>query len=323
MKYCVLFFSFLFLFSCGKLTSHEHTFYYWQTDLHLNKQEKAALVKSKVPILYTRFFDIDKINGKFQPVDVLTKDENFKTDKKIVPVVFIKNEILYDIKPDEINYLAKSIYNLIIRKSKELQLNLSDEIQIDCDWTGGTNEEYFKILETLKEISHKKITCTLRLHQVNDQNLIGVPPVDKVYLMCYSNSSHLENSTKNSILDVPTLKNYLEYLNTYPLHMDVVLPIYSCGIVTDLLGKYRLINDLTTEDLKNNNNFKQISKNTFEVLKDNFYFGMYLSKGFKIKTESVSQKDLDETLNFINQKITFYNIIYYQLDSRFIKNYKL
>ena len=323
MKNCLLIFCFLFLFSCGKLTSHEHTFYYWRTDLSLNKEEKTVLDNSKVPLLYAHFFDIDKINGNFQPVGVLTKDASFKTDKKIVPVVFIKNEILYDIKPEEINFLAKSVFNLVIRKSKELQLHLSDEIQIDCDWTGGTNEEYFKILKTLKEVSHKKITCTLRLHQVNDQNLIGVPPVDKVYLMCYSNSSPLENSTKNSILDVPTLQNYLEYLNTYPLHMDVVLPIYSCGIVTDLLGKYRLINDLTAEDLKNNNNFKQISKNTFEVLKDNFYFGMYLRNGFKIKTETVSQKDLDETLNFINQKITFYHIIYYQLDSRFIKNYKL
>ena len=323
MKNFPLVFCLLFLFSCGKLTSHEHSFYYCRTNLSLNKEEKTALENSKVPYLYTRFFDIDKITGKFQPVGVLTKDASFKTDKKIVPVVFIKNKILYDIKPKEIDFLAKSIYSLIIRKSKELQLNLSDEIQIDCDWTGGTNEEYFKLLETLKQISPKKITCTLRLHQAKDNALIGIPPVEKVYLICYAPPSPLENSTENSILDIPTLKNYLKRLNHYPLHMDIVLPIYSRGIITDQLGKQTLINTLTSTDLERNGDFKKISENNFEVLKDNFNFGENLSKGFKIKMETVSQKDLDETLDFLNTKITFYKIVYYQLDSRFIKNYDL
>ncbi|MGS0748901.1 hypothetical protein [Halpernia sp. GG3] len=195
--------------------------------------------------------------------------------------------------------------------------------RIDCDWTGGTNEEYFKLLETLKKISHRKITCTLRLHQVKDKGLIGIPPVDKVYLMCYATSSPLDNSTKNSILDIPTLKNYLARLSHYPLHMDIALPIYSWGILTNHLGNHKLINTLSSEALEKNDNFKKISLNNFEVLKDDFYFGMYLSKGFKIKIETITQKDLDETLAFINEKITFYNIIYYQLDSRFIKNYKL
>ncbi|SFI16499.1 hypothetical protein [Halpernia frigidisoli] len=323
MKNRLLIFCLLFLLSCGKLTSHEHTFYYWRTNLSLNKAEKTALNNSKVPFLYTRFFDIDKIEGKFQPVGVLTKDDSFKTNKKIVPVVFIKNEILYDIKPDEIDFLAKSIFNLIIRKGKQLQLNLSDEIQIDCDWNSGTNKEYFDLLKSLKQISHKNITCTLRLHQVKDRNFMGIPPVEKVYLMCYATSSPLENSLKNSILDVTTLKNYLDHLMVYPLKMDIALPIYSWGIVTNHLGKHKLINALSSEELKKNNNFKKISDDNFEVLKDGFYFGNYLSKGFKIKIEAVSQKDLDETLSFINGQITFYNIIYYQLDSRFIKNYNL
>jgi hypothetical protein len=43
---------------------------------------------------------------------------------------------------------------------------------------------------------------------VKDKAQTGVPPVEKVYLMCYSTSSPLENSSKNSILDVVILKNY-------------------------------------------------------------------------------------------------------------------
>lgn len=323
MKKGLLLIWLILFFSCGKIAPHEHTFYYWRTTLTLNSEEKAALQKSKTPILYTRFFDIDKINGKYLPVGVITKDSSFKTDKKIVPVVFIKNEILYDIKPKEVTFLAASIQKLILSKAKELQLDLGDEIQIDCDWTAGTNKEYFRLLEVLQKGTKKKITCTLRLHQVKDRSLVGVPPVEKVYLMCYATSSPLENSNKNSILDVTTLKNYLKTLNKYPLDVDIALPIYSWGIVTNHLGKHKLINALSREDLKNNNNFKSLPNNNFLVKHDGFYFGVYLSKGFNIKIEEISQNDLDDTLAFINEKLTFYNIVYYQLDSRFLKNYKL
>lgn len=91
MKYCFATFYFILLISSGKFTTHEHSFYFWRTNLSLNKKEKIALDNAKVPFLYTRFFDIDKIDGKFQSVAVITKNANFKTKKKIVPVVFIKN----------------------------------------------------------------------------------------------------------------------------------------------------------------------------------------------------------------------------------------
>jgi hypothetical protein len=46
---------------------------------------------------------------------------------------------------------------------------------------------------------------------------MGIPPVEQVFLMCYSTSSPLENSDKNSIFDVNTLKNYLSKLEDYPI----------------------------------------------------------------------------------------------------------
>ena len=323
MQKILLLLSLIFLFNCKETTPKDHTFYYWKTNLSLNKAEKSALQNAKVPLLYTRFFDVDKIDGKFQPVGVITKDSTFITDKKIVPVVFLKNEIFINIKENEIQFLAKSIQNLIQKKSKSLNLNINNEIQIDCDWTAGTKTDYFKFLETLKQISEANITCTLRSHQVKDKKATGIPPVEKVYLMCYATSSPLENSTKNSILDVPTLKNYLSDLQNYPLKMDVALPIYSWGILTNFEGKHKLINALTMEDLEKNPNFIKISENVFRVQTEGFYFGMYLSKDLTIKIESISQENLEETLKFIDKKIDNYNIIYYQLDSRFLKNFRL
>jgi hypothetical protein len=197
-------------------------------------------------------------------------------------------------------------------------LKTSREIQIDCDWTAGTKDDYFTFLKELERISGKEITCTLRLHQVKDKSQTGIPPVEKVYLMCYSTSSPLENSDKNSILDLNILKSYLSKIDEYPIKkIEVALPIYSWGIVTNYLGKHKLINALSEKDLENPN-FKKISDIEIEIQKDGFYFGNYLNKGFRIKVEEISDEQLQEVINFLEKKINHFNIVYYQLDSKFV-----
>lgn len=311
--------AFLLVISCKEKQTHPYTYYYWKTNLALNQTERKALAESTTHFLYTRFFDVDKVNGKFEPVAVITKDESFSTEKEIIPTIFITNRTFLQIKESDIKFLAESIYQLIQKKVKEYKLSPSNEIQIDCDWTAGTKDDYFKFLNELKKISGKEITCTLRLHQVKDKNLMGIPPVHKVYLMCYSTSSPLENSDKNSILDVNILKSYLSKLEDYPLkNIEVALPIYSWGIVTNHLGKHKLINALSKKDLENPN-FKKISDNEIEIIKDGFYFGSFMNKGFKIKVEEISDEQLDDVTQFLDKKLNGYNIIYYQLDSKFVE----
>jgi hypothetical protein len=228
------------------------------------------------------------------------------------------NRTFLKITDQEIKFLAESINSLIQKKILEYHFKTSSEIQIDCDWTAGTREDYFKFLKELKKISGKEITCTLRLHQVKDKAQTGIPPVEKVYLMCYSTSSPLENSDKNSILDVNTLKSYLSKIDEYPIKkIEVALPIYSWGIVTNYLGKHKLINALSEKDLKNPN-FKKISTTEIEIQKDGFYFGNYLNKGFRIKVEEISDEQIQEVVDFLEKKIQHFNIIYYQLDSKFV-----
>ncbi|MEC3877137.1 hypothetical protein [Chryseobacterium salviniae] len=313
----------LLIFSCSKKENHPYTFYYWKTKLTLNAGEKKALDKTTVPFLYTRFFDVDKTGKKFQPVGIITKDPAFQVRQKIVPVVFITNRSFIYITKEEITFLAQSVNDLIKKKITDYHLNAAGEIQIDCDWTAGTRDDYFAFLKELKKISKKNITSTLRLHQVKDKTKMGVPPVDKVYLMCYSTSSPLENSNKNSILDVHTLKSYLKDLDKYPIKkIEVALPIYSWGIVTNHLGKHKLINALSEKDLENSD-FKIISDYEIEIVKDGFYFGNYMNKGFRIKVESISDSQLTEAINFLDKKINHYSIIYYQLDRKFVNNRNL
>ena len=316
----IIFILFTNLFSCSKKAEHSYTFYYWKTKLSLNSEEKEVLNKATTPILYTRFFDVDKIDGKFEPVGIINKDSSFVSDKKIVPVVFITNQTFLNIEKKEIPILAKSVSDLVKNKAEELQLNILEEIQIDCDWTAGTKNDFFQFLKELQQYSGKEITSTLRLHQVKDKEKMGIPPVKKVYLMCYSTSSPLENSDKNSILDVGILKTYLAQLEKYPIkNIDVALPIYSWGIITNHLGKHKLINAISTDDLKNPD-FEKISDNEVKILKDGFYFGYFLNKGFRIKVEQISKTQLEQTQNFLDQNLENYSIIYYQLDRKFVKN---
>lgn len=313
---------FFLIVSCSRKENHPYTFYYWKTKLKLDQEEKKVLDQATVPYLYTRFFDVDKVNGKFQPVAVITKDQSFQTDKQIIPTVFITNQTLLGISAEEIKFLAESIHLLVQKKTEEYQLKTYPEIQIDCDWTAGTRNDYFKFLKELKKVSGKEITCTLRLHQVKDKKQTGIPPVEKVYLMCYSTSSPLEKSDKNSILDVNILKSYLSKIEEYPIKkIEVALPIYSWGIVTNHLEKHKLINALSKRDLENPN-FKKISAYEIEVLKDGFYFGTYLNKGFKIKVEEISEEQLEEVVSFLEKKIPHFTIIYYQLDSKFVLDRK-
>ncbi|MDP8176624.1 hypothetical protein QJU83_03610 [Pasteurella skyensis] len=311
----------LSLSACEK-NPHPYSFYYWRTNLTLNSTEQQALQHSNDK-LYVRYFDVDKRAGKFQALASVVKQQSFVTDKQIVPVVFITNRTFLYITDKEINQLAQKIADTIEKKSQRFGLNTANEIQIDCDWTAGTREDYFKFLKILQKITDKEISVTLRLHQVKFKNKTGIPPVNKVFLMCYSTSSPLKNSDKNSILDVALLKNYLQNIDDYPIeNITVALPIYSWGIVTNHLGKHKLINALNKQSLENKN-FKKLGNNEVEVLQDNFYFGFFLNKGFRIKVEEISPQQLQQMVDFLNKKIGKYDIIYYHLDSRFVDGREL
>lgn len=314
----------LFCLSCTqeKSEKHPHTFYYWRTTLSLNSIEKQALKAANTDKLYVRLLDIDKQDNRVLPLAQVKKDSSFVFSQKIVPVIFITNRIWKNITPKEIDFIANKTWNFIQDKYRQFNWEPPQEVQIDSDWTAGTRQDYFKFLELLKQKSGKKITCTLRLHQIKDKEKTGIPPVDKGYLMCYATESPLENSTKNSILDINLLKNYLYKIEEYPLAYDVALPLYSWGIVSNHMGRKKLINAVTTEELVQNTAFNRIDSVNFRLAKDTFFHGMYLSRGFKIKVEEISPQQLDKVINFLDDKTQQpYHLIYYHLDSKFIRHF--
>ena len=198
-----------------------------------------------------------------------------------------------------------------------------NEIQIDCDWTETTRDAYFRFLKALAEHSGKRLSCTLRLHQIRDRQKTGVPPVDRGSLMCYATSSPLEGMSRNSILDMELLKSYTANINDYPLPFDVILPIYSWGIVTNHLGKVKLLNGLTADNLQTPM-FEKIDENKYLVKEDGFLQGMYINKGFTIKIETIGQELLAEAKQYLESHIERdYAWVYFHLSKGFLTRYEI
>lgn len=320
--------SFILLFvlamsACTNKSQHPIQFYYWKSTVEMGETEKRIFTELDAQKLYIRLFDVDKKSGNPQPQGIIHTFDAEILNAQYIPVIYITNRTFKQTSASEIENLAHQINNLVNSLTKKSKMGSFQEIQIDCDWTVSTQKSYFDFLKTLKNISGKKVTCTLRLHQVKYKEKTGVPPVNKVYLMCYATSSPLKDSKKNSILDMGLLKNYLETINDYPLDFDVALPLYSWAIATNHIGRKKLINGVTEAQLQPKN-FKKTGKYQYQVLHELFLSGLHLNKGFWVKIEAISPSLLQEAKEFLDQKIDqSYNIIYYHLDADFLRRYSL
>jgi hypothetical protein len=320
--YCVfLFIAVIMLTACRQQTDKEHpySFYYWRTSLSLDSIELAALERSTGDNLYLRFFDVDKVNGAIEPVGIIKDDYKQPLPKRVVPVVFIANRVWEGITQEEIELLAERIAASAGYIRNKYNFNEATEIQFDSDWTATTREAYFAFLTYFAELSRIEVTSTLRLHQVKDAKVMGIPPVKKCYLMCYATGSPLNADKENSILDVPLLKNYLVDLHKYPLLLDIALPIYSWALISNHIGKTQIANGWKSAMLEENDMFLQHADDVFEVVEEGYFRGVYLSKGFKVKVEEIDVASLEAVKTYVDSKLNYpFSYIYYHLDGAFL-----
>ena len=314
------------LSACTFKRSHDVDFYYWKSKCTIGETECDFFNQLKSKRLFVRLFDVDVEGNKAVPVgriqsfgkDVLPNDST-----QVIPVVFITNQTFLNYVNDSaVEKLAANV-NSSIKHIMETAGVAYDEIQIDCDWTQRTKEPYFRFLKQLADQSGHNISCTLRLHQIRDYQKTGVPPVERGSLMCYATSSPLEGDTRNSILDMELLKAYTVNINEYPLDFDVILPIYSWGIVTNHVGEVKLINGLTEDDLQMPM-FEKTSDNLFLVKEDGFLQGMYVNSGFTIKIETITPELLAEAKQYLDRQIgKDFAWVYFHLSQGFLNRYTI
>ena len=323
-RFYALFIVMFIIAACKPEREHAIDFYYWKTNVSINATEQEYFQNLDCRRLYIRFFDVDNDGTGVYPLAKVKPFNCEALQAEYVSVVFITNRTFSGINLQSISDLAQHVLDLtneivLVNKLPEIS-----EIQIDCDWTSSTRDNYFRFLECLKKVSNKKITCTLRLHQIAERQKNGIPPVEKGYLMCYATSSPTDFSQKNSILDIPLLKSYLKTANNYPVKFDIALPIYSWAVVKNHLGHIKLINDVTEAELSAENRLQPLPDKSYEAM-DNFFFrGIFMNKGFRIKVEEISPELLKEAKTFLNKHINHdYRIIYYHLDQTFLNQYTI
>ena len=298
-------------------------FYHWKTTV-----DTSVFQNIKNEKIYVRLFDVDwdEETKSPKPLAELRSVEPFKNAKKITPVVFITNKIFSQIIENQIDVLVLNIFDKI---KKNTEGGTFDEIQFDCDWTATTRDRYFYFLKKVKTLFlDKKISATIRLHQVKFLDKTGVPPVDRGMLMAYNMDDLDDMKTDNSILNIETLKSYLKNFDRYPLELDVALPIFNWGIVFRDGQAVKIINNLSKKELLNTPQYKtlfqQNADNHFVLLKNQYLKGLYLFENDDIRIEEVPLSNLRLAASFLSQHIKNQQltVAFYHLDSATLQQYR-
>ncbi|MCG3683296.1 hypothetical protein [Aliarcobacter butzleri] len=250
----------------------------------------------------------EKLYIKVLDVNFSTKLELLKTNiketpKNFIPVIYITNETMKNVD-----------YSLVSKAILETLKNYKfDEIQIDCDWSLSTKSNYFNLLEDLKEKLNKKISATIRLHQIKYYTKTGVPPVDYGVLMYYNMSSIGDFNTKNSILDNEIAKKYHYNFDTYPLKLKLALPLYSQAIQFREEKAISLFEGVEEKDF--NNDFEKLENNRYKVLNSQYFKGRYIYKDDIFRLENSNEQDIKIALkDFLDlSKNRYDEVIFYTL----------
>lgn len=322
-RYLLISFLLIFLTACFSKKEPQQiipAFYHWQTAVHLSDFEKEYLQQLGIEKLYLKFFDVDVEDGQIIPKALIYGDSlaGILKNKTIVPTVFITNRTLQDISNSAILDLSKKIVDKINYLATENNLAFQ-EIQLDCDWTLTTKVAYFELIEKIRQQlpNTVKISATIRLHQIKFAEKTGVPPVDRGVLMYY-NMGNLEDWTAdNSILDNQIGQQYLKNMDSYPIALDLALPIFAWGVLFRDKRMIRLINDLRPIDLADTSRFEMEDEMRFRIKKSSYFKGYYLYEGDQIRLENITQTNLEEAANLLSPilKTEQMNLVFYHLDS--------
>ena len=306
----------------------ERSFYYWKSVFSITDYERKAIADWNISTLYLKFFDVDWDKLTHQPLpiaQVRIKEPEIlnKNFKCIIPTVFITNNCIRNIDSLQATELGVKISTLVNKICNANQIAFT-EIQIDCDWTVLTKENYFILLESIKKHQsiNKKISATIRLHQIKYSNKTGIPPVDRGLLMAYNMGNLKDPSSNNSILESKELKKYISNLLSYPLLLDVGLPLFEWKILFRNNIYAGLIENLPDHFL-DNQVIKKISENRFKFLKDTVLNGYAFLKEDILRKEESSFDEIVAAERILTQNLSTKDIrlSLFHLDSLILKKY--
>lgn len=300
----------------------ERGFYFWRSRFSLAPAERQALLQLKTQQLYVKFFDVawDDNKQQPQPVAKIKFAEAWPASLELIPVVFITNETLQQSTPDDIVRMALQMANLMRSICEKNQLPEPQEIQIDCDWTSTTKDRYFLLLTQLRKtafMAQKKMSATIRLHQVKYRLQSGIPPVDKGLLMCYNMGNLQQPQTTNSIIDATILQQYIGNARSYPLALDIALPIFNWWVWFSG-EQYRGLLPANTMQMPLNN------KQQWLCQTDTIINGYTFKAGDWLRFENSPAEMVRKVISLLRPQLNSsdIHIILYHLDEKMLANYE-
>lgn len=283
-------------------------FYYWKSVFELTNTDLTELQALKVNRLYLKFFDLiwAQDYGEPIPVSVIEMPSKPPTSIEVVPVVFITVDALERLPAEQSTSLAGKINQKINAILIRNHLGRVSEIQLDCDWNSTTKVKYFTILTRLRELAavqKRRVSATIRLHQVKYASQTGIPPVDQGMLMFYNFDSPKSFGVKNSIFDLQVAKEYTTGLNRYPLRIDLALPLFSWGVLFQGAHFQGLIGNLREKDLAPDPRFRKVKPNCFVALTDCRFQNIQIYQNDTIRVEESRYREILAGARYLAGKI--------------------
>jgi hypothetical protein len=147
--------------------------------------------------------------------------EKVPQDLELVPTVFITENCMHQRHEG----LARKLVDRIVQMNETNDVASVREIQIDCDYTVRSLQNYYHFLDEVREETRKhqlRLSTTIRLHQLS----MPAPPVDYGVLMLYNTGHPDKFQERNPILDQRDVQPYLRYLADYPLALAAAYPVF-------------------------------------------------------------------------------------------------
>ncbi|PTR01391.1 hypothetical protein C8P68_101625 [Mucilaginibacter yixingensis] len=300
---------------CKRRPATPISFYYWKTSYALNKDQQQLLAQTAGQRLYLRLFDIrwDAVQRRIRPNAVIRIHSSLKS-VKVTPVIFITNATFLHTELKDVDSLAFKTNRLVSQLSDSAHISYQ-KVQFDCDWTDDTREKYFAYLQAFRHYSGRQLEATIRLHQVKYRERTGIPPVNRGVLMFYNMGQLSALSNSNSIYNEQDAARYLNRLNTFPLPLDVALPLFSWAIHSRAGHIMQIYPQITRQDLSDLQRFKPDGEH-FRAIISFFMKGVYVRENDIFKLEETDAQLLKKAATQLSPKLRNLpgrTIIFYEL----------
>ena len=265
----------------------QRSFYYWKSNFQLTQADLAYLKQQQIGRIYLKFFDVTWSGSPIPAAEVHFRSRP-PQHLELVPTIYITNQTLEQLPAAQVPDLAAKMSQKLRRMIAWNKLGTIHEVQLDCDWNGATRWKYFQLLKDFRMAfadPQIKLSATIRLHQIKYRTQTGIPPVDRGMLMFYNMTPVNRFATRNSILDFAEGKAYLDTLSSYPLPLDVALPVFSWGVIFQDRRFIGIANGFRLTDVSGNPDFKADERNYYRVKRNVYLHQTQLYRGDLLRIE--------------------------------------